>query len=64
MKFKTSSSAKKRFRITGSGKIRRQKANKNHLLRYKSKRTRRDARGGHLDAPAELLKQIKRMLTH
>lgn len=41
-KTKTHSGAKKRFKITGSGKILRRRANKNHLLEHKpTKRTRR-----------------------
>ena len=41
-KMKTHSGAKKRFRVTGSGKIMREKANKRHLLEGKSsRRTRR-----------------------
>ena len=41
-KAKTHSGALKRFRLTGSGKIVRQKANRRHLLEHKaSKRTRR-----------------------
>ncbi|MBI9115431.1 50S ribosomal protein L35 [Sanguibacter suaedae] len=41
-KNKTHSGAKKRFRITGSGKVMREQANKRHLLEHKSsKRTRR-----------------------
>ena len=41
-KAKTHSGASKRFRVTGSGKIVRQKAGKRHLLEHKaSKRTRR-----------------------
>jgi large subunit ribosomal protein L35 len=41
-KNKTHSGAKKRFRVTGSGKIMRERANKRHLLEVKpSKRTRR-----------------------
>lgn len=41
-KLKTKRSAAKRFRATGSGKIRRRKAFKNHLLEHKgAKRTRR-----------------------
>ncbi|HEY8479594.1 MAG TPA: 50S ribosomal protein L35 [Spirillospora sp.] len=46
-KTKTHSGAKKRFRLTGSGKVMRRRANKNHLLEHKSsRRTRR------LDGPA------------
>ncbi|NBU85623.1 MAG: 50S ribosomal protein L35 [Actinobacteria bacterium] len=41
-KNKTHSGAKKRFRITGSGKVMKEQANKRHLLESKSsKRTRR-----------------------
>ena len=42
MKNKTHSGSRKRFRVTGSGKIMRRQANRNHLLEHKSsKRTRR-----------------------
>lgn len=41
-KNKTHSGAKKRFRVTGSGKIMRERAGKRHLLEHKSsRRTRR-----------------------
>ena len=41
-KNKTHSGAKKRFRVTGSGKLMREQANKRHLLEHKSsRRTRR-----------------------
>ena len=41
-KNKTHSGAKKRFKVTGSGKILRERTNKRHLLEVKpSKRTRR-----------------------
>ena len=36
---KTKSSAKKRFKITGSGKIKRKRAFKNHILTKKSKKS-------------------------
>jgi large subunit ribosomal protein L35 len=48
-KMKTHRGAAKRFKITGSGKIRRRKAFRAHLLEKKpSKRTRRLARGAEL----------------
>jgi large subunit ribosomal protein L35 len=60
-KNKTHSGAKKRFRITGSGKVMRQRANRRHLLEGKpSTRTRRLA----LDvtmAKADVL-TVKRLL--
>ncbi|MGP7961409.1 50S ribosomal protein L35 [Sanguibacter sp. A247] len=41
-KNKTHSGAKKRFRITGTGKVMREQAGKRHLLEHKSsRRTRR-----------------------
>lgn len=40
-KIKTNSSAKKRFKVTGSGKIMRKKAYKNHILTKKEKDRKR-----------------------
>jgi large subunit ribosomal protein L35 len=40
-KLKTRKAAAKRFRATGSGKIRRRKAFKNHILEHKSSTRRR-----------------------
>jgi large subunit ribosomal protein L35 len=41
-KMKTHSGAKKRFAVTGSGKLRHRRANRNHLLEHKpTTRTRR-----------------------
>ena len=37
-KMKTKSSAKKRFKMTGTGKIKRKHAFKNHILTKKSKK--------------------------
>lgn len=41
-KLKTRKSAAKRFKKTGSGKIVRRKAFKNHLLEHKSTKRKRD----------------------
>lgn len=41
-KVKTRKSAAKRFRTTGSGKIVRRRAFKNHLLQHKSSKRKRD----------------------
>ncbi|MDD4351661.1 MAG: 50S ribosomal protein L35 [Candidatus Gracilibacteria bacterium] len=41
MKQKSNSSAKKRFKKTGSGKIMHEKSAKNHLLKNKSKRQKK-----------------------
>ncbi|MDE0974002.1 MAG: 50S ribosomal protein L35 [Candidatus Nanopelagicales bacterium] len=60
-KQKTHSGAKKRFKVTGSGKIMREQANRRHLLEVKSsKRTRRLAADLEV-APADL-KRVKKML--
>jgi large subunit ribosomal protein L35 len=60
-KAKTHSGASKRFRVTGSGKIVRQKANKRHLLEHKSsKRTRR--LDGRTTVSANDTSRVKKML--
>lgn len=41
MKQKTRSSAKKRFRVTGTGKIKTMKAGRKHLLQQKSIKQRK-----------------------
>ena len=60
-KMKTHSGAKKRFRVTGTGKVMRERTNRRHLLENKpSTRTRRLA----LDVTASPTdtKKIKRLL--
>jgi large subunit ribosomal protein L35 len=60
-KQKTHSGAKKRFRLTGSGKVMREQANRRHLLEGKSsRRTRRLALDVEM-APADV-KNIKKLL--
>lgn len=44
-KMKTKSGTKKRFTVTGSGKIRTAQAGKRHNMRKRSQRMIRDARG-------------------
>lgn len=61
-KMKTHSGAKKRFKLTGSGKVKRQQANRRHYLEHKSSRlTRRLASDQIVSVPGEA-KTIKRML--
>lgn len=43
-KLKTNSSAKKRFKVTGSGKIKRGKAYTSHILTKKSKKRKKRLR--------------------
>lgn len=51
-KVKTNSSAKKRFRVTGTGKITFQKAFKRHILTKKSKKRKRSLRQDGMVHPA------------
>jgi large subunit ribosomal protein L35 len=60
-KMKTHSGAKKRFRITGAGKVMREQANRRHLFEGKpTTRTRRLGRDVELSAADS--KGIKRLL--
>lgn len=45
-KIKTHSGAKKRFRLTKSGKIKRAHANKSHILNKKTTKRKRTLRAG------------------
>lgn len=61
MKQKTHKGAAKRIKVTGSGKLRREQANRRHLLEGKpSTRTRR-LKGTKDVAPADV-KRMKRLL--
>ncbi len=55
-KMKTKSGAKKRFRLTGTGKVRANVALKQHNLRKRSKKMRRQARGTMILADADARK--------
>ena len=43
-KMKTNRAARKRFRYTGTGKVRRQKANHSHILTKKTRKRKRRMR--------------------
>ncbi|WP_129020928.1 MULTISPECIES: 50S ribosomal protein L35 [Edaphocola] len=60
-KVKTHSRAKKTFKITGTGKIRRFKAYKSHLLTKKSTKRKRHLRGS-TEIHSANLPLVKRML--
>ena len=60
-KMKTHSRAKKTFKVTGTGKIKRAKAFKSHLLTKKSTKRKRHLRGGAMVDSANI-KLVKRML--
>jgi len=61
-KMKTHKGAKKRFSVTGSGKVRRNKANKSHILTKKSAKRKRNLRRPGLIATPGEQKMIKRLL--
>ncbi len=60
-KMKTHSGAKKRFKLTGSGKLKRQQANRRHYLEHKSSRLTRRLAGDRMVTKSDE-KRIKRML--
>lgn len=60
-KMKTHSSAKKRFKRTGSGKIKRFQARTSHLMRKKSKKAKLRLRDATLVSKADQ-KRVERML--
>jgi large subunit ribosomal protein L35 len=59
-KLKTKSGAKKRFRTTGSGKVRANFAGKRHNLRKRSQKMKRTSRGTFIlaKADAEIVKKF------
>lgn len=60
-KMKTHSGAKKRFRVTGTGKVMRQQANRRHLFESKpSTRTRRLAQD--VEASPADVRKARRLL--
>ncbi|MGA7203974.1 50S ribosomal protein L35 [Arthrobacter livingstonensis] len=60
-KMKTHSGAKKRFKLTGSGKLQRQQANRRHYLEHKSSSLKRRLKGDLTVAKADV-RNIKKML--
>jgi large subunit ribosomal protein L35 len=60
-KMKTHSGSKKRFRLTGSGKVMREQANFRHYLENKSSRRTRRLSADLVVAPSDS-KRIKRLL--
>jgi large subunit ribosomal protein L35 len=58
-KMKTHSGAKKRFRVTGTGKLMHRRANRNHLLEHKSSRRTRRLDNEQVLSPADSKKANK-----
>ena len=61
-KMKTHKGAKKRFKITGSGKVKRMRAFKSHILTKKSSKRKRNLRQAGLIATNGEQKRIKRLI--
>ncbi len=62
-KMKTHSASKKRFKLTGTGKIKRAKAFKSHILTKKSSKTKRKLRQTAYVSPTQE-KTIKKLLPY
>ncbi|PSQ51252.1 MAG: 50S ribosomal protein L35 [Bacteroidetes bacterium QH_10_64_37] len=62
-KMKTHSGAKKRFKKTGNGKIKRKKANKGHLLTKKNAKRKRHLRKSTIVDDKANRERVKRMLS-
>lgn len=62
-KLKTKSSAKKRFRLTGTGKVKMGQAGKRHGMRKRSNKMLRDARGMSIMHPSDA-KKVKTYFLH
>ncbi|NYH50827.1 MULTISPECIES: 50S ribosomal protein L35 [Nocardiopsis] len=60
-KNKTHSGAKDRFKVTGSGKIMRRRANKNHILEHKTSKRKRKLSNESVLAPADT-KSVRKLL--
>jgi large subunit ribosomal protein L35 len=61
-KMKTHKGAAKRFKVTGSGKVKRNKAFKSHILTKKTAKRKRNLRRGTLIATNGEEKRMKRLL--
>ena len=61
-KMKTHKGAKKRFKVTGSGKVRRRSKNLNHFLEKKSSRRKRRLSGPTLVSDADT-PRVKKLLS-
>lgn len=62
-KIKTNRAAAKRFRVTGSGKVKRNKGFKSHLLSSKGKKRKRHLRQATLVSAAET-KNIRKLIPY
>lgn len=61
-KMKTHKGAKKRFSVTGKGKVRRLKAYKSHILTKKTSKRKRRLRRAAIVGPVGDTKRMRRLL--
>ena len=62
-KLKTKSGAKKRFRLTGSGKVRAGQAGKQHGMIKRTNKQLRNSRGTRILAPQDA-KKVKKLIPY
>ena len=62
-KLKTKRSAAKRFKVTGTGKLMKMKANKNHILNKRTTKKKRRLRKA-VEVDQTNVKMMKRMLPY
>lgn len=62
-KIKTSKSVAKRFKVTGTGKLKRMKANKSHILTKKTTKRKRNLRKAAMTDSTNV-KNMKKMLPY
>jgi large subunit ribosomal protein L35 len=62
-KLKTSRAAAKRFKVTGTGKLKRMKAYKSHILTKKSAKRKRNLRKGTMTDSTNI-KNMKKILPY
>ncbi len=62
-KLKTNRGAAKRFRVTASGKIKRSKGFKNHILTKKNRKRKRRLRAGAMVAAVDV-PRVRRLLAN
>jgi large subunit ribosomal protein L35 len=61
-KMKTNSSAKKRFKVTGTGKIKRKHAYKSHILTKKETKRKRNLTHAALVSPSDMDRVLKMLV--
>jgi len=61
-KMKTHTGAKKRFKVTGTGKVKRMRANKSHILTKKDSKRKRRLRQATIIATRGEAKNIRRLI--